>query len=178
MTKIHPIISNGLFALAVGMASGGITTAWAQTPEEHAAHHAATEMGGGMGQMMPMMRQMMAQRGMPEACGLAAASHVEGRIAFLKTELAITDAQLPQWNAFADALRANARAVPDQHQAMMGNGGAGNLPDRLARLEKTLAARLEAAKAIEGPAKGLYGVLTEEQRKQADELMAGPMGAV
>jgi len=34
--------------------------------------------------------------------------HVEGRIAFLKTELKITDAQLPQWNAFADALRNSA----------------------------------------------------------------------
>ncbi len=40
----------------------------------------------------------------------AEASHVEGRIAFLKTELRITDAQLPLWNAVADALRDNAKS--------------------------------------------------------------------
>ena len=37
--------------------------------------------------------------------------HIEGRIAFLKAELAITDAQLPQWNAFADTLRARAKST-------------------------------------------------------------------
>jgi hypothetical protein len=31
------------------------------------------------------------------------AGHVEGRIAFLKTELKITEAQSPQWNQFAEA---------------------------------------------------------------------------
>ena len=35
--------------------------------------------------------------------------HIEGRIAFLKAELKITDAQLPQWNTFADALRSDAK---------------------------------------------------------------------
>ena len=39
----------------------------------------------------------------------AMAGHVEGRLAFLKTELKITDAQLPLWNAVADAVRANAK---------------------------------------------------------------------
>ena len=37
------------------------------------------------------------------------ADHVEGRIAFLKTELKITDAQQPLWNAVADAMRASAK---------------------------------------------------------------------
>jgi len=60
----------------------------------------------------------------------------------------------------------------------MGNGGAGNLLDRLARLEQRLAARLQAAKAIEGPVQALYGMLTDAQRQQADELMAGSMGSV
>ena len=36
------------------------------------------------------------------------AKHLEGRIAFLRTELGITDAQMPLFNAFAEALRAAA----------------------------------------------------------------------
>ena len=39
--------------------------------------------------------QMMGQNGM--------AGHVEGRIAFLKTELKITEAQQPLWDGVADA---------------------------------------------------------------------------
>jgi uncharacterized small protein (DUF1192 family) len=171
MTKIHPIIGTGLLALAVGMAS-----AQAQTPEEHAAHHPTAQTDTGTGPMMPMMRQMMAAQAMPEACHHAAVDHIEGRIAYLKAEIAVTDAQLPQWNAFADALRANARTAPDQHRAMMNGDAGGNLPDRLAALETRLTARLEAAKAIAEPTRALYGVLTEQQRQQADELMSSSMG--
>jgi len=49
---------------------------------------------------MPMMRMMMGQGGMPMM-----AKHIDGRLAFLKTELKITDAQLPLWNVFAQAMR-------------------------------------------------------------------------
>jgi len=48
--------------------------------------------------------------------------HIEGRLAFLKTELKITDAQAPQWNAYADALRANAKRMPDLMAKMMPDG--------------------------------------------------------
>ena len=47
---------------------------------------------------------MMGQDGMGGMPMMAAmAGHVEGRLAFLKTELKITDAQLPLWNAVAEA---------------------------------------------------------------------------
>src|SRR5215831_15280409 len=67
--------------------------------------------GGGDMPMMGMMRMMMARDGM--AMMGAMARHVEGRLAFLKTELKITDAQLPLWNALADAMRANAKTMGD-----------------------------------------------------------------
>ena len=66
----------------------------------------------------------------------------EGRIAFLKTELKITDAQISQWNAFADALRANARRMSEMRSTMMPGGmmGQSGAPvsavDRLDRMEK------------------------------------------
>src|SRR5262245_23983233 len=49
--------------------------------------------GGGDMLMTGMMRMMMGRDGM--AMMSAMARHVEGRLAFLKTELKITDAQLP-----------------------------------------------------------------------------------
>ena len=53
--------------------------------------------------------------GMPMMAAMA--GHVEGRLAFLKTELKITDAQLPLWNAVAEAIRANAKGDGDDAAA-------------------------------------------------------------
>ena len=70
--------------------------------------------------MLPMMG-MMGPGGMMSMM-MSMAGHVEGRIAFLKTELKITDAQTPQWNAFADALRANAQRIREMRTTMMQGG--------------------------------------------------------
>jgi len=135
---------------------------------------------GGMmdrGGEMPMMRGgPMGMMGM--------ADHIEGRIAFLKTELSITDAQMLQWNAFADALRANARRLSEMKATMMQGGGTmmeqGNAPvsapERLDRMEKMMTAMLEGLKETKAALAPLYAVLTEEQKKVADQLIHGPMG--
>ena len=53
-------------------------------------------------------------------CGFT--EHLDARLAYLKTELKITDQQAPQWNAFADAWRAVAQkasakcAIAEEHQ--------------------------------------------------------------
>jgi hypothetical protein len=39
---------------------------------------------------------------------------VEGRLAFIKTELKITDKEMPLWNAFAEAVRANAKTINER----------------------------------------------------------------
>ena len=67
-------------------------------------------MEGGMSHMMAMM-EMMHRQMMPMDMGMAGMQpvrHIDGQIAFYKAELKITDAQSPQWNAFADALRGSA----------------------------------------------------------------------
>jgi LTXXQ motif family protein len=64
------------------------------------------------------------------------AGHVEGRLAFLKTELKITDAQLPLWNAVADAIRANAETMGAMSDGMMGSAQSATLPEKLALREK------------------------------------------
>ena len=134
---------------------------------------------GMMEQMMPMMRQMMmGQQGGMSAMGAMGLpfEHVEGRIAFLKAELGITDAQAPQWNAFADTLRSNAKAHQAMHEQMTKGGLPSAWPDRLAVQQKVLETRLDAMKVIEAAAKPLYAVLTDDQKKAADQLFASPMG--
>ncbi|MBI2253093.1 MAG: Spy/CpxP family protein refolding chaperone [Proteobacteria bacterium] len=46
------------------------------------------------------------------------AQHVEGRLAFLKTELKITDSQEGVWEDYAKALRANARQMTEMMKNM------------------------------------------------------------
>jgi hypothetical protein len=143
-------------------------------------------MGGGgmmnmMGGKMPMMdmMQMMQMMRHDGTGGMATIDHVEGRIAFLRTELKITDAQTDAWNAFADALRANAKGLGEVRSLMIA-GMAGpaqqSLVDRLALQEKWLAARLEGTRAIKSALTNLVSTLSEDQKRAADELLAPHMG--
>jgi len=118
---------------------------------------------GMMSMMMPML-QMMSPK------------HIEGRLAFLKTELKITDAQLSAWNTFADAIRTN---VQDATHSMPGMGGSmlqqgskqGNLIEKMGAREDALNHELERLQKLEVAAKPLYGALSDEQKRAADELL-------
>jgi LTXXQ motif family protein len=135
-------------------------------------------MGGQSGTMMQMMRMMMTGGGMDGMSGPMAMMqprHVEGRIAFLKTELKITDPQSQQWNTFADALRQNAKTMMTMHEGMMGSGTAASAPEMAEREIKLLSARLDAMKAIAAAETALYAVLSEEQKKIGNELLSTPM---
>ena len=130
--------------------------------------------GGGDMPMMGMMRMMMGRDGMSMMGAMA--RHVEGRLAFLKTELKITDAQLPLWNAVADAMRANAKTMGDMAGGMMGGSETATLPDKLAMRDKMMTAHLEALRKFKAAVDPLYAALSDEQKKTADELLIGPMG--
>jgi hypothetical protein len=135
-------------------------------------------MMGGM-PMMGMMRMMMGQDGMDGMSMMATAmsEHVEGRLAFLKTELKITDAQLPLWNDFSQAVRENAKAMGTTMQGgMMGMNQSATLPDRLAMREKMMTTHLEALRKLKAAVDPLYAAFTDEQKKAADQLMLSPMG--
>jgi hypothetical protein len=142
-----------------------------------AAPPAAMPGGSGM-PMMEMMRMMISQDGMGGMRMMAAmAGHVEGRLAFLKTELKITDAQLPLWNAFAQTARENAKEMEGMMQGgMMGMSQSETLPDRLALREKMMAAHLEALRKLKTAVNPLYAALSDEQKKTADTLVLSPMG--
>jgi LTXXQ motif family protein len=130
--------------------------------------------GGGM----PMGHEGMMRQGMM-MCQMG--GHVEGQLAYLKTELKITEAQMPQWNAFADAFRASGQKMA-QHCAMMKeHGGAmmsADLPERLNMMEQHMTMHLDFLHAIKAAVQPLYAVLSDEQKKTANEIMKGPMGTM
>jgi hypothetical protein len=128
-----------------------------------------------MGGKMPMMQMMMRHSG-GGMDGMATIDHIEGRIAFLRTELKITDAQTSAWNAFADALRANAKSLGEVRASMMAGAAPQTLLDRLTLQEKWLAARLEGTRAIKSALTNIVGTFSDEQKKLADELLAPHMG--
>lgn len=116
-------------------------------------------------------------RAVGEAMMGAGPKHTEGRLVFIKTELKITDPQMPQWNAFADAVRANATAMTDMRQAMAPQQKPGStLPERLAMEDKVLSAHFAAFKKIQESLTKLYDVLSPDQKKIADGIVIGPMG--
>jgi hypothetical protein len=128
----------------------------------------------GSGGMMQMMGAgMMGERGMP-MMGMMT-DHIEGRLAFLKTELKITDAQMPTWEAFADVVRANATAMRGMHETMM-ESRQEPLPARIEQHEKLLSAHLEVLRKIKTALEPLYASFNDEQKRNADQLMMSPMG--
>jgi hypothetical protein len=135
-----------------------------------------------MGGSMPMMN-MMAMMRMMEMMGpgMAAIDRIEGRIAFLRAELNITEAQASAWNAFADAMRTNAKKLAEVRASMIARPDAGQqqaptLAERLDQQERSLLARLEGTRALKSAVTNLYATLSEDQKKSANELLAPQMG--
>lgn len=133
-----------------------------------------------MSGMMGMMQMMHGQGGMGMA-GMGPADRVEGRIAFLHAELKITGAQENAWTRVADALRTNAEHMKKSGAASMPmQMSSGGVMAVLEADKSRLKARLDAVEALESAIKPLYEVLSDEQKKSADELflpLAGMMGS-
>lgn len=166
----HVAAGTAILLLTLGIASGQDRAPSATQP---------VPPGGmmGPGNWMPMMGGPV-HMGMMRMMGMA--DHVEGRIAFLKAELKVTEAQMPQWNAFADVLRENARRMSGMRTTMSGifgqDSASVSAPDRLDRMEQMISTMLEAVKGTKAALAPLYAVFTEEQKKVADQLIHGPMG--
>jgi LTXXQ motif family protein len=104
------------------------------------------------------------------------ASHAEARIAALKVELRITDAQAPQWNRFAEALRGTAKSMESLHRRMMQSAATATLPARLALQEQMLATHLASLKTLKEALEPLYASFSDDQKKIADGITIGSMG--
>ena len=105
--------------------------------------------------------------------------HVDGQLGYIKAELKITEAQTAQWNVFADAFRADkekqaqtCKTVQEQMRSM----ASAPLPDLMKIMADRLSARLESIRATYAAIGPLYGSLSQEQKKKADEIMKGVPG--
>jgi hypothetical protein len=117
---------------------------------------------GGMGFGCPMI--MFGDDGQTE-------TFVNGRLAFLKTELKITDAQETQWNAYAEALKNNLQTMNAMHELMQTSVEAKTVVERMDGRIAAMETRLEALKQMQPAIAKLYDGLDESQRKNAEELL-------
>jgi hypothetical protein len=101
--------------------------------------------------------------------------HIEGRLAFLRTELKITEAQSPLWDRVAAVLRERAAkmdaAIEARRQARSGGGRADLLGQLEARI-RSGESRTESERALLAAFRPLYESLSDEQKKTADEVLA------
>jgi hypothetical protein len=130
---------------------------------------------GGMMNDGPMMgHTMCGKRGFRKGHGRMPPSvpMMEGRLAYVKADLEITDAQLPAWNAYADAVRARRTKMEEMHAEMMKAKESGDALQRMDARIKSLETMLDGLKASKPATEALYTALTGEQKKKADQLLA------
>lgn len=105
---------------------------------------------------------------------------IEGRIAFLKTELKLTAAQQPLFDKLADEMRAEAKVMQERHAERQQASATAPAPvSALEKIEKRQAMMKEMTAAQDrylAAFRPLYQSLSTEQKKTADELFAQPMG--
>lgn len=147
---------------------------------DHAGHggmmSGMDHQGGGMGGKMAgmehgggMMRKMI--------CGFA--DKVDGRLAFLKAELKLTDAQAATWTTFETAWKVAAEKALAKCAAMDGHmdmehGDSGVL-GKLTMMETHMTDHLEVVRAQKAALEPFLKSLTDEQKKVANETLTGVM---
>lgn len=126
--------------------------------------------------MMTMMEKMMRSH-MGSMPGMGATSgttdvteRIEGRIAFLKAEMQITDKQMADWNALADSLRSGRQHLVDARKLLVMDDKT-NSADRIEHYERHLAERLEAVRSARTAFTRLYPTLNEAQKQTADTIL-------
>lgn len=167
-------------ALALAISATALAPSFAQTkaPSGH-----MMGMAGGGCPMMGMMGQGMMGRGKmgqgtPSGNQEQMGALADSRLAHLKTELKITDAQADVWKAYTEAVKARATVMQGMRTTMMDAMDKGGAVDRMDIRIKSMEAMVESMKAIKPATEKLYAALTAEQKKAADELIGVDCGAM
>jgi hypothetical protein len=125
-----------------------------------------------------MMGQGMMGQGMMGGRQARMGPMVDGRLAYLKGELKITDAQNEAWNGYAEAVKGRMNVMQGTRQGMMDAIQQGGAVERMDARIGGMESMLEAMKNIKPATVKLYSALTDEQKKIADQLIGVACGAM
>jgi uncharacterized small protein (DUF1192 family) len=103
---------------------------------------------------------------------------IEGRLAYLKGELAITEAQIEPWKAYSAAVETRVELMQTLHQSMVETMQSGTASERMDARIASMEAMLASLKAMKPATEALYAVLDDNQKKVADELIGADCGAM
>lgn len=171
--------------LTVGIAAASLIGLGASVANAHGWGPQASMGQGMMGQGQGMMnRGMMPNRGMGYGATMQPGQFVEGRLAFMKAELSITENQQKAWDEFAGFMRAQAKSMQadmTQHQAQwqqrMNTAGQTDqsplehMKEGIAHMQERSASMQAGLDAI----KKLYDTLTPAQQAKANNLFGHHM---
>ena len=158
--------------LALSLVTGAATEVTAQQRGPGWGMMGGQGMMGGFGWGMPMGRGMGMGNCQMWGDGDTPA-FAEGRVAFLKAELAITDVQSSAWSAYASALKKNLESMQGMHQTMLTAWQATSPVERLDAHITAMEGRLTTLKDIKAPLEALYAALNDAQKEKADDLLTG-----
>ena len=124
---------------------------------------------GGNDAMLQLAQAGPGARAAPAAPG--GGSEVDRQIADLKKQLKITPQQEPQFNAFAEVMRNNAKeldAVGDQASPQNANA-----VEELKRFQQFTETQAAGLKRLVPALQAVYDTLSDPQKKVADQVMGG-----
>ena len=133
-------------------------------------------MMGLMGQ--GMIGRRMRGEGTPSGNQEQMGAIADSRLAHLKKELKITDAQADVWKAYAEAIKARATVMQGMRTSMLDAMDNGSAVNRIDIRIKSMEAMVESMKAVKPATEKLYAALTAEQKKFADQLIGIECGAM
>ena len=125
--------------------------------------------------MMGHMGMSMMGTWMPEMMGSGTMMNfgpmMEGRLAYMKAELGVTETQTAAWDNYASAVRARGTTMQAMHTEMVKTLESGSALERLDAHTKAMESMVESLKALRPVTEALYKVLTDDQKKKADLLL-------
>ncbi len=130
--------------------------AGAQTPEQTANSHASAD----------------ATRSSMKAADAKRDAAVEHKITDLHAKLKITAAEEPKWQEVANTMRENAKDMDkaiDKRESTMGSATA---IDDLNSYAEIAQAHANGVKKLAGAFSGLYSVMSDDQKKEADDIFS------
>jgi Spy/CpxP family protein refolding chaperone len=170
MKRTHTILA-GLI-IAAGISGIAIAQTGPQAPGGWGCNGMGPMAGQGMqygpgGQMGP--------KGMRASMRIDPAQGAERRLEFFKGELKLTPEQEPLWQAFAEKAKAQFNNGVKGYKAMRDQAAEANLtaPERMAKMQKLMQERVDAMAGVHESFNRLYGALTPEQKKIADQYPGG-----